>query len=121
MKYSLSDSEAFIMEVLWEIDREIRAGELYELLLERGQDWKRQTMNTFLTRMEEKDAIRRKWGYVAAKYTPEEYKHQQCREWIRVNYDNSLMKLVSSYAGSKKLTAKETATLQRLIQKVEEE
>ena len=53
LKYSLSDTEQEIMEVLWEKGDSIKTRQLLELFNERGKDWKRQTLNTFLSRLEE--------------------------------------------------------------------
>ena len=73
MKYELSRTEEQIMELLWENNRPMKTGEIMDYFTQnKGKDWKRQTLNTLLIRLEDKEVIERRRGIVEAKYTKEQ-------------------------------------------------
>ena len=59
MKYELSRTEEQIMDFLWTNNRPVKTGEIMDYFTEnKGKEWKRQTLNTLLIRLEEKMCIR---------------------------------------------------------------
>ena len=55
MKYELSRTEEQIMDFLWTNNRPVKTGEIMDYFTEnKGKEWKRQTLNTLLIRLEEK-------------------------------------------------------------------
>ena len=67
MKYELSRTEEQIMDFLWTNNRPVKTGEIMDYFTEnKGKEWKRQTLNTLLIRLEEKGVIVRRRGIVEA-------------------------------------------------------
>ena len=53
MKYELSRTEEQIMDFLWTNNRPVKTGEIMDYFTEnKGKEWKRQTLNTLLIRLE---------------------------------------------------------------------
>ena len=57
--YDMSAAEMEVMEKLWEYEEGIKQAELLALFEEDGKEWKRQTLNTFLSRLENKGLVKR--------------------------------------------------------------
>ena len=60
--YKVTDAERAVLEVLWEHDEPVQTAELLEQMKQRGRDWKRQTLNTLLSRLDSKEIVKRKRG-----------------------------------------------------------
>lgn len=120
MKYDLSKTEAEIMRVLWEYGEQISTRELLDIFNEeKGKNWKRQTLNTLLVRMEEKEVLLKVRGYVKARYTEEEYKQLQSREIVNNIFGGKLSQFVLAFTGKNKITNEETKELERLIDELQ--
>ena len=82
MNYRLSESEEQIMSFLWENNGPVKTGMIMDYFWKTvGKDWKRQTLNTLLIRLEDKGVIIRRRGIVEAKYTKEELLHIECQDF----------------------------------------
>ena len=57
MKQDITPAEQAIMNVLWESKHWITINELIEYFEHLGKEWKRQTVNTYLTRLIEKGLV----------------------------------------------------------------
>ena len=57
--YKLADAELEVMRVLWENGGKLSTGDLLDQMKQRGKNWKRQTLNTLLARLEEKGVVNR--------------------------------------------------------------
>ena len=55
--YSMTEAESEVMEKLWDQEESIKQSHLLTLFEEDGKEWKRQTLNTFLSRLEEKGFV----------------------------------------------------------------
>ena len=64
VNHKITESERLVMEVLWERGDAVQTRELLELMKEKGKNWKRQTLNTLLFRLEEKAIVSRTRAYV---------------------------------------------------------
>lgn len=115
-KYSVSDAEWEVLKMIWKCGKGIRQPELLELCGQEGKEWKRQTLNTFLARLEEKGLIRREKGIVSAIYTEEEYNAMQMREAIDTLYDGKLSNFLAAFVKRNTVGEDEIAKLQHILE-----
>lgn len=101
MKYILSNAEQLIMDYLWERDCVVKTREIFDYINEKqGKNWKRQTLNTLLIRLTEKDVIiRDNRGFVSAKYSKEKLSFLKSRKLIEEYYNDDLKKFLIAYLG----------------------
>ena len=119
MNYRLSESEEQIMSFLWENKGPVKTGMIMDYFWKTvGKDWKRQTLNTLLIRLEEKGVIIRRRGIVEAKYTKEELLHTECQDFVNSKYDGSLGKFVERYYAGEAIPKQEADELINLIQQL---
>ena len=117
-RYYLSETEREVMESVWEQGKGVKQSALLELFHERGRDWKRQTLNTFLSRLEEKGLIKREHRIVEANCTEKEFERGQMREVIDNLYDGKIANLVMAFADG--ISEEEADSLLEIIQKRKE-
>ena len=95
--YDVSDAEMEVMEKLWEQEGGIKQSELLALFEADGKTWKRQTLNTFLSRLEEKGLLKRENRIVKVVYSREEYNGMQMKTVIDHMYGGRLSNFVASF------------------------
>lgn len=118
LKYCLSETEQEIMEVLWECKGTVKTRELFELFNKRGKNWKRQTLNTFLFRLEEMGLISRERSLVHVTGTKADYEKQKSREILDQMYDGDMGKFCMALSGKQEISSEDREELDRLIKKV---
>lgn len=99
---SITDSE---LEVLWGNSEPIFFGELLKSFNEKTKkDWKKQTMNTFLFRMRQKNLVEDISSGRYKRYRPlitrEEYVKEASRNFLDRNYGGSFAKMLTMLGGS---------------------
>lgn len=117
----LSDSELEVMEVLWKKEEPMSFGELlnyFDSYTEKS--WKKQTLNTFLFRMQQKNLVQiitegKHKLYIPA-MTKEEYLLKESKAFLNKNYQGSIVKMVAAFNGSEKLEKDEIARLKQLLE-----
>lgn len=114
-KYDLSVTEREIMEVLWEHGDYMRTGELFKLFNERGKNWKRQTLNTLLIRLDEIGVVTRRRAEVTAAFSKAKYCQLQTQDILDKMYGGELSNFVAALTGRDKLNKTEAAKLEKLI------
>lgn len=72
VNHKITGAEREVMEVLWRYSEPVQTKELLEQMKEKGRNWKRQTLNTLLFRLEEKGIVNRRRAYVQAALSEEE-------------------------------------------------
>lgn len=82
----MTDSELEVMEKLWDQEGAIKQSQLLALFEADGKVWKRQTINTFLSRLEDKGLIKRENRLVEPLYGREEYYSIQVKATINRMY-----------------------------------
>lgn len=117
-KYSMTESEREVMEMLWKQPGEIKQSVLLELCAAEGKEWKRQTLNTFLSRLEEKGLVSRASRMVKAVYSEKEMNYLIMQEAIDTMYQGKLSNLVMAFAQRNGLTKEDERTLQQIIGKI---
>ena len=115
MNYKLTDSEREVMEKIWMHSDGIRQSELLAEFNEEGIDWKRQTLNTFITHLEEKGLIEREKRIVYPLLTKQEYINYNVIEMIEDAYDGMISNLVTAFSSKKKLSEKDIKHLKDLL------
>lgn len=118
--YKLAAAEREIMEVLWTNDGKLSTGDLMDQMQKRGKKWKRQTLNTLLTRLEEKEVISRPRAYVEAKMTEKDLKQLQAKEILDHFYGGKLKNFCAALVGNAKIDEEEAARLNAMIDELVE-
>lgn len=117
----LSDSELEVMEVLWKKDEPMSFGELLNYFnTYTEKSWKKQTLNTFLFRMQQKNLVQiiaegRHKQYIPA-MTKEEYLLKESKAFLDKNYQGSIVKMVAAFNGGEELEKDEIARLKQLLE-----
>ena len=101
-KYKCSKTEDQIMDFLWENNGSAKTNEIFRYFNdeENQKNWKRQTLNTLLIRLEEKDLIIRTRGQVVVKHTKEELQYLECRKIVSDKFNGSLIQFLKVYIGN---------------------
>lgn len=105
--YKITKAEREVMEVLWEASEPVRTKTLLEKMKEKGRDWKRQTLNTLLFRLEEKGIVNRRRAYVEGALSEEELLQKQTQEILDDFYGGKLEKFCAALVGSGKAVKEE--------------
>lgn len=120
MLFILSETEKNIMELLWDNQRWMAGSEFWEYFNANGKPCKRQTINTYLTRMVDKGILvknDKKYMYV---YTKKEWEERKANELLKNLFDGSLKKFVVALTGNKKISKKEAEELKEYLNKLDE-
>lgn len=114
--YRLSKTEQEIMEFLWTNNRSVKTDELMEYFITKGKEWKRQTLNTLLLRLNEKGIIDRTHrGYVVVRYSKEELLNMECRDFVANVCGGSLLKFLEAYFAGEKISQEKAEELITVI------
>lgn len=105
MNYTLSNSEKEILDILWKKQRWTTCSELVDHFKEE-KDWKRQTINTFLTHLVAKGLVVKDGRKYIYRYTEQEFESYKAAELVEVLYEGSIKKFISALTGKNKLSQK---------------
>ena len=114
-RYSLSNTEKEIMRVLWDSEEKYTTKELLELFNDRGKEWKRQTLNTLLVRLEDKGLIMRDRRIVTVTCSEIEYRKGESNDILHNRYQGSISDFISALTGKKSISEVEEKKLNDLI------
>ena len=117
--YKLADAEREILEVLWEHTEPLQTKDLLELVNQRGRNWKRQTLNTLLFRLEKKGMVSRKYAYVQAALSEKELRQKQTQEILDDFYGGKLGDFCAALVGDTKIRKEDAEELNALIDKLQ--
>ena len=95
--FGVSEAEQEVLEKLWDQEDGIKQSQLLALFEADGKEWKRQTLNTFLTRLEHKGLVRRENRVVKPVYSRDEYNCMQMKTAIDDLYGGRLSKFVAAF------------------------
>ena len=119
-KYNLSDAEYEIMKYIWECDEPASFREILAYTGEIGHTWKKQTVQTFLTRLIGKGALqaerRGNRHYYSPTMTETEYLSEWTKELLNENFEGSLKKFMVAFTGGKTLTESEAKELHDFLE-----
>ena len=95
---SVSEAELEVMEMLWDQEGAIKQSQLRMLFEEDGKTWKRQTLNTFLSRLEDKGLVKRENRMVETVYSRETYYNMLMKMAIDRMYGGKLSNFIAAFA-----------------------
>lgn len=111
MKFSLTDMEQKIMTRLWETQKWTTGAQFWDYFNSHGTPSKRQTVNTYLTRMMEKGLlVKNRTAYMYA-YTKEEFEQKKAQDILDRMYGGSLKNFLSALSGTKNLSKQDKEDL----------
>lgn len=113
--YRITKAEREVMEVLWEAGEAVRTKVLLDRMKERGRDWKRQTLNTLLFRLEEKHVVNRRRAYVEAALTENELLQKQTQEILDDFYGGKLENFCVAFVGGGNIQDEDISKLYQLV------
>lgn len=116
-KYNVTEAEWEVLKMLWRQETGIRQPQLLELFEKEGKQWKRQTLNTFLTRLESKELVKREGGLVWAVYGEEEFSYLFMKEGIEQLYQGKISQFVAAFSQRNALDQEEEKKLLEIIWK----
>lgn len=114
--YNISEAEQEVMEKLWDQEDSIKQSQLLALFEEDGKEWKRQTLNTFLSRLEEKGLVERENRLVKAVYSREEYNYMQMKAALDHMYEGKLSNFVAAFVKKNTVSEKDAKDLIRILE-----
>ena len=112
-KYTVSDAELEILEVLWEAGEALNTAQVREKLNER-KDWERTTVLTLIRRLLDKGVIvqeKREVYYYLPVLPREEYIRQETRSFVDKFFSGSSKNLAAALVSDEQLTKEEIGEL----------
>ena len=121
MRNVLSDTEFYILQYLWSLETPTTFAEIMVHFTEEGKTWKKQTVNTFLSRMIQKgylksDKTKGPRAVYLPVFTQKEFHEKYAKDVVEGSYDNSILEFVRAYTAGHKLDDTEKAELSAYIQ-----
>lgn len=117
MNYKMSNTEKEIVDFLWAKSEPVKTNDIMSYFA--SKNWKRQTLNTLLIRLEEKGIIDRSIrGHITVKYTAEEMKQMECKDFIKKC--GGLYNFFVSYYAGQRIPKEEAEELVKLIESLKE-
>lgn len=121
----LLHNEQIIMQYIWEMGDETP---LRQLLIDINQrydkDWKRTTIRTYLTQLQEKGLIelhtKGKYSYINALVSEDGYRENLTEQLVDEWYDGSTLDLVANLYKDEKLTEEDKQKLRRMLDELDD-
>ncbi len=111
MRYTLSQTEQDIMTLLWQKKQWLSAADFWVYFNNNGKECKRQTIHTYLVRMEEKGfLVKNKKKYMYA-FTEDEFAQKKAKDVLDTMFNGSLKQLIVALAGNKNISSEEANKL----------
>lgn len=111
----LTSVEQTILEYLWEQSRWISGAEFWRMFNSNGKECKRQTVNTYLSRMVDKGLLMKQEQKYFYAYTKEEFDSERAANVLDTLYGGSAMQFIAALAGGDKLKKDEIEELKEYL------
>ena len=118
MLFNLSNTELDILEISWATNRWMSGADFWNRLNGQGGNFKRQTVNTYLSRMTDKGFLVKCQTKYIYTFTKEEFEKKRALEILYTMYSGSLKKFLLALAGSVKMDCDEAFKLQDYLEKL---
>lgn len=113
--FHVTEAEQEVLEKLWDYEEGIRQPQLLALFTAEGKEWKRQTLNTFLSRLEEKGLVTRENRIAKPRYTREEYHYMQVKSDIDTFYGGQVSRFLAAFKKDKQLKKGDSEEMLRIL------
>ena len=105
MRTRLSQTEHEIMEFFWDAQKEYDFKELMQHFNEEGgKEWKKQTLNTFLSRLLDKGLLERRMegrkAYYRYRLDQKQYEQEKAKEVLENGYDGKISHFIAALTGN---------------------
>lgn len=114
----LAEIESRFVELVWQSEP-INSGELV-LLCEKELNWKKSTTYTVLRRLCQKGVLINEDAVVTSLIKKEEYYAIQSEQFVEDTFQGSLPQFLAAFMSRKKLSPKQIAQIQKMIEDHEE-
>lgn len=121
IKLDASEAEKEVLEMLWKFPEGITQSVLLECMNDTGKEWKRQTLNTFITRLEKKGLVKKGKRQVFYTISKEDYYGMQIEQTVEKNFGGRISNLVLAFCNKKKMTEDDVEQLSKIIEAYEKE
>ncbi|MCU6763536.1 copper transport repressor%2C CopY/TcrY family [uncultured Roseburia sp.] len=116
----MTNSELLIMKCVWDYGGEIPMSQLIKDLAEKyNKSWKRTTVRTFITRLENKECLYTyrtgRNAFVQALLRKEDFRTQRAKQIVEFWYEGSALELVSYVFKNKEITDEEKGKVKRYL------
>ncbi len=115
MKFSLTEMEQEILEYLWNSRSWTSGAEFWKLLNDRGRECKRQTVNTYLSRMADKGLLIRDGKKYMYAYNREEFDSEKADELLHSMYGGTIKNFVAALTGGNKIKKEDADELKKYL------
>ncbi|MCH5270878.1 MAG: BlaI/MecI/CopY family transcriptional regulator [Lachnospiraceae bacterium] len=112
-EYTLGIVEGKFADIVWE-NAPLSTAALVKLC-EESLDWKRTTTYTVLKKLSERGIFENQNGTVVVLVSREDFFARQSEQYVQRSFGGSLPGFLAAFTSRKKLTEKEVAELQRII------
>lgn len=117
----ISDSEKEILDWMWKENKEYSYREIYQKFGENSdKGWKKQTLSTFLTRMEKKGVIeiskKGSKSYYRVSLNERQYKRKRARLILDSYFNGSLNEFMVALTGGTSLNEEEADELRKFLE-----
>ncbi len=106
--------ETHFAEIIW-ANEPLQSGELVKLCA-KELDWKKSTTYTVLKKLCERGMFQNQEGVVSSLISKKEFQAMQSEKFVEETFAGSLPQFLTAFASRKKLSDKEIAELQRIIE-----
>lgn len=119
--YGLSETEFYIMDMIWKSNKPLLFNEIIEYFNVHGdRNWKKQTVHTHLSRLIKKGVLKTLGTGARNLYVPAISKEAYIQKWtsdfLKEFFDGSLSKFISAFTGNANhLSQKDIEELQQLL------
>lgn len=121
MKFSLTPMERDIMIFLWKNKRWTSGAEFWEYLNQSGRESKRQTVNTYLTRMADKGLLVKNGTKYMYAYTEEQFESERAKEILDTVYNGTIQDFFVALIGGKKIKKEDAKEIKHYLDQLEQD
>lgn len=123
MRTRLSPTEHEIMEFFWNAQTEYDFKELMQRFNEDGgKEWKKQTLNTFLSRLLDKGLLKRRMegrkAYYSYRIDRTQYEQEKAKEVLENGYEGKITHFLAALTGNNSIINADEQELIDYIQKM---
>lgn len=106
--------ETHFAEIIW-ANEPLQSGELVKLCSEE-LGWKKSTTYTVLKKLCERGLFQNREGIVSSLISKQEFQSRQSEQFVEEAFEGSLPQFLAAFSRRKKLSEKEIAEIQRIIE-----